>query len=130
MSDVYISYSREETQRAKQLANALAQSGFSVWWDRQILVGASWANQIERQLDQASCVVVLWSATSIKSDWVLDEAAYARESNKLIPVMLDDITLPLGFRALQSVELSNWNGELAHPGFQRLVHGISKLVKS
>jgi hypothetical protein len=125
MSDVFISYARVETPRAGQLARALEESGFSVWWDRQLMAGESWANQIEHELDKARCVIVLWSLTSVASDWVVDEAAYARESSKLIPVVIEDVNLPLGFSAIQSVVLKDWNGQLTHPEFQRLVAAIS-----
>jgi hypothetical protein len=130
MSDVFISYAREETPRAQQIAHALEESGFSVWWDRQILAGVSWASQIEQELDKARCVIVLWSATSIASSWVIDEAAYARESNKLIPVVLENVVMPLGFRSIQGVVLKDWNGESTHPEFKRLVSAISERLSS
>jgi len=126
MSDIFISYAREETARAQQLARALEESGFSVWWDRQVTAGVSWATIIEQQLDKARCVIVLWSAASVASNWVVDEAAYARESSKLIPVVIENVDLPLGFLSIQSVELKDWNGESTHPEFQRLVSAISK----
>ena len=130
MNDVFISYAREETPRAQQLARALEELGFSVWWDRQILAGASWANQIEQELDKARCVIVLWSAMSVASNWVVEEAAYARESNKLIPVVLENVDIPLTFGSIQGVVLKDWNGESTHPEFKRLVSAISECLSS
>jgi hypothetical protein len=130
MSDVFISYARQETGRARQLAHALEQAGFSVWWDHQVLAGESWAKTIERQIDEAQCVIVLWSPTSVASAWVADEAAYALESNKLIPVVFDDVKVPLGFRVLQNIELKDWDGQSTHPAFQRLVAAISSRLNS
>lgn len=130
MSDLFISYAREEISRAQQLAHALEEAGYSVWWDQKIAVGESWANQIERELDNARCVIVLWSAISVANNWVVDEAAYARESNKLIPIVIENIDLPFGFRSIQSVVLIDWNGETSHPEFQRLVAAISERLNS
>jgi len=129
MSDVYISYARQEGSRAELLAHALEEAGISVWWDRQIPVGQTWADLIERELDSAGCVIVLWSANSVKSRWVLDEAAYARDMNKLVPVLIDDVQLPSGFSALQSAVLTDWNGEQSHPNFDHLLKTVSNLVE-
>lgn len=127
MSDVFISYRREEYRLARELAQALEESGFSVWWDRQIRAGESWAAEIEKELSEARCVIVLWSAASVASEWVREEAAYGRDSNKLIPVVIEDVPLPLSFRSLQAFVLKNWNGELTHPEFQRLLKAITEI---
>lgn len=129
MSDVFISYARQERARAEQLASALKQFGFSVWWDSQLAAGDRWANLIEQQLEKASCVVVLWSPESVANAWVRDEAAYGRELNKLIPVVIENVVVPLGFRALQSGVLTDWNGESNHPGFLELVEAIRLRVQ-
>jgi phage replication-related protein YjqB (UPF0714/DUF867 family) len=39
MSDIFISYAKEDRGKAKDIAEALKQQGFSVWWDRSILPG-------------------------------------------------------------------------------------------
>lgn len=129
MSDVFISYARQERLRAELLARALEEAGLSVWWDREILAGETWANLIERELDSASCVIVLWSPNSVQSPWVLDEAAYARDMNKLVPVVIEDVRPPLGFRAVQSAVLTDWNGEQSHPNFRNLLGAVSNAVK-
>jgi hypothetical protein len=128
MSDVYISYSRQESRRAQQLARALETAGFSVWWDRQISAGATWASSIEQALAEARCVVVMWSANSVKSDWVIDEAAYAREEGKLIPVVVDNVEPPLAFRRYQTLPLTEWTGEVKDTELQRLIHAISERI--
>jgi TIR domain len=42
LSDIFISYAREDLRRAKQLAEALKAQGWSVFWDRTIPAGKSW----------------------------------------------------------------------------------------
>jgi hypothetical protein len=130
MSDVFISYARDESRKAEQLGYALEAQGISVWWDRRIPAGESWANLIEQQLDKSRCVVVLVSRTSIASEWVLDEAAYAQDSGKLLPVLLEDVEMPLRMQPIQAADLRGWKGEADHPKLKRLLAEISKVVTS
>jgi hypothetical protein len=69
MSDIFISYASADRERARLLADALAQKGWSVWWDRTIPPGEEFDQVIEEALDAAKCVVVLWSKTSTASSW-------------------------------------------------------------
>jgi TolB-like protein/Flp pilus assembly protein TadD len=87
------------------LARALEDAGLSVWWDRHIQAGTDFSAEIEREIEAARVVVVLWSEASRDSPWVRDEAAYARDRRKLIPVQLDASDPPLGFRQVQSLRL-------------------------
>jgi len=70
MADVFVSYARGDRNFARKLAAALESVGLTVWWDRDIPAGAAFDSAIERELDAARCVVVLWSATSTTSEWV------------------------------------------------------------
>lgn len=88
----------------------MEKDGHSVWWDLRVHPGSNFTTEIAHALNNADTVVVLWSRNSIKSTWVLDEAAAGRDSSKLLPVLLDTSTPPLGFRQFQNVDLSNWSG--------------------
>lgn len=110
MAEVFLSYAREDSGRAKALASALERSGRSVWWDRNIEGGSEYSIEIDEELKSADAVVVLWSAHSVSSAWVRDEAAAGRDSNRLIPVKLDQAEPPLGFRQFQTIDLARWNG--------------------
>ena len=88
-----------------EIAQSLTETGFSVWWDRHIRAGTDFSAEIEREIASARAVVVLWSDASHDSQWVRDEAAYARDRNKLIPVRIDASTPPLGFGQVQSISL-------------------------
>ncbi len=108
MADVFISYARADQSRVERLSAALEAAGLSVWWDRDIEAGAEFSSDIERELDSAAVAIVCWSHHAIKSAWVKDEAAAARDQGKLIPVALDDAQAPLGFRQYQLIDLSSW----------------------
>ncbi len=77
MADIFISYASDDRARVKPLAEALGRKGWSVWWDRKIIAGQAFDQAIERELETARCVVVLWSAHSTASEWVKNEAAVA-----------------------------------------------------
>lgn len=66
MSDIFISYAREDYDAAQRLAEALGGRGWSVWWDRTILAGEHFEKEIREALHKARCVVVLWSPHSIR----------------------------------------------------------------
>src|SRR6478752_4835216 len=102
MSHVFISYSRTDRDRAKRFAAALQERGHAVWWDDDIAAGQTFDAAIEKALGEAACVVVLWSSTSVKSDWVKTEAAEATRRRILVPVLVDEVAIPLEFRRLQT----------------------------
>src|SRR5579864_8974197 len=107
--DVFISYAKQDRDRARNLATALQAAGWSVWWDRNIKVGQAFDQAIEHALDSAKSVVVLWSKNSISSEWVKNEAASAAEREVLVPALIDDVKPPLEFRRKQTANLIGWD---------------------
>jgi hypothetical protein len=77
VADVFISYAREDCLAAQKIAETLKRHGRPVWLDSDIPPQKTWDEMIERELGSASCVVVLWSATSLAKSWVKAEAAEA-----------------------------------------------------
>jgi len=128
VTDVFISYANEDRDRAGRLASALGALGWSVWWDRKIITGQAFDQAIERELETAKSVVVLWSNHSIASEWVKNEAAVAAERGVLVPATIESVRLPLEFRRKQTADLSDWNGEPSHGGFQALCEGVSTAI--
>ena len=66
--------------------------------------GATFPVALASALNDASCAIVIWTDSSIKSDHVLDEAERARQARRLIPVAPRQFNvneLPIGFGALQ-----------------------------
>jgi hypothetical protein len=128
MNDIFISYAHTDRERAQNLAKALKEQGWSVWWDRQIPPGKAFDEVIEKALDTAKCVIVLWSKDSVTSGWVKAESAEGNKRKILIPVLIDDVKIPLEFRRIQAVRLIDWKGTLTHPEFERLLKAVTAIL--
>jgi uncharacterized protein len=129
MADIFISYAREDEATAQRLRDVLASQGWDVWRDKEgIVTGSSWGASIESALRGAKCVVVLWSTPALSSHFVRDEAEIGRNANKLVPVQIGDVELPIGFRGIQTANLMHWQGELDHPEYRKLVAAIADRV--
>ncbi len=128
MPDVFISYAREDRARVRALADACSAHGWSVWWDREIKAGKRFAQVIADALAGARCVVVVWSRSSVASDWVREEAEEGRRRGILIPVLIDDARPPLGFGAIQAVDLQGWDGSAGAEPFQGLIAGMAEIL--
>jgi formylglycine-generating enzyme required for sulfatase activity len=125
MSDIFISYKREEQPIARKLADALELEGWSVWWDPKLRAGEHFDDVIEAALKESKCVIVLWSSGSLQSRYVRDEATYALEHNKLVPVAIENVELPLRFRGVHTLTLSNWGRSADSLEYGKLVEDIS-----
>lgn len=130
MSDIFISYASADRERAKVIAESLAARGWSVWWDRVIPPGREFDEVIEEALDAARCVVVLWSQASVASRWVKTESAEAMRRKALIPVLIENVKIPLEFRRLQAADLSQWHGEPDDPELQNFFQSLETRIRS
>jgi TolB-like protein len=108
---LFISYSRTDLDRARPVIDLLEQGGFDVWWDGRLEGGENFLQTTENALESCACVVVLWSATSVNSHWVRDEAQRGRERGCLVPLTIDGTFAPLGFRQFQLLDISAWDGK-------------------
>lgn len=102
---IFISYAREDRNAAEILSNYLKGAGHNVWWDASLLPGHRFRDSIQNELNSADKVVVLWSANSVASDFVIDEASHALAGGKLVPFSIDGTPPPLGFRGIQTPAL-------------------------
>jgi formylglycine-generating enzyme required for sulfatase activity len=130
MADIFISYASEDRERAKLLAEALKEQGWSVWWDRDLPFGRSFDEVIRTELRAAGCVIALWTESAAESLYVIGEARDALSLKKLISVFLTPsrAELPYDLQAIHGVELFDWNGDTANTEFQRLVSGITTIL--
>lgn len=129
MADVFLSYARDDKQRAAAIAKALEQQGYDVFWDNEIPPGATWADYLQSKIQGAKVQVVLWTATSVQSQWVREEARIGRDAKKLVPIVLDSAMPPFGFGEVQAVDLTAWRGDAEDAAWKRFLAGLASLVQ-
>lgn len=127
---IFISYKREERAFADRLRKTLARLvPANVWWDEDLQAGGRWSEDIDVALRDAACVVVIWSALSVESDWVMQEASYAKYAGTILPVLKDaDAALPVPFREIQTPLLVDWVEGEDHPQVEKVVARARHLV--
>ena len=127
MSNVFLTYAREDDAKAALIARALTGQGWTVWWDRTIPPGKTFV--IEDALEKASCVVVLWSKAALASHWVRAEAAEGMLRGILIQAFLEEVTIPLEFRRIQATDLTAWDGGVGDPKFEQFLQSVTMLMQ-
>ena len=128
MADIFVSYAREDLERAARIGEFLAARGFNVWWDRELTAGDRFSTVIQDALSTAQVVVVLWSKHSINSHWVHAEASEAFDRNILVPLIFDAAIPPLEFRKLHSLSFNGWMLDPADPAGEELIRALSRRV--
>ena len=128
MADVFISYARADQAVARRIAKGLQAAGFDVWWDADLPAHRAYSEVIERNLEDAKAVVVLWSKTAAQSQWVRAEADFARNAGKLVQATVDGSIPPLPFNQIQCADLKGWRGAAGHGGWAKLQASVGALV--
>ncbi len=128
MSDIFVSYAREDKARVRPIVAELERFGWSVFWDERIPGGTLWPDHIVEAIDNCRCMVVFWSELSVKREWVREEALRGKQKNILVPVSIDHVDPPFGFGLRQVVDLSGWNNDPAHPQFKKVLDDIASLL--
>ena len=123
---VFVSYSREDLKAVQPIISAIEAAGYSAWWDGMLSAGERFANTTEVVLEQARAVVVLWSAKSVASHWVHDEATRGRDRGCLVPLSIDGTKPPLGFRQFQTYRVPP-RRSASDPGIAAMLQAIATL---
>ncbi len=75
-------------------------------------------------------MVVLWSARSRDSDFVLEEAEYGRRKEILFPVFIERMEFPYGFGRIQTADLIGWTSDTGHSGLAELIESLKEHLNS
>lgn len=102
---VFISYNHKDKEFVDKLSLKLVYHNVKVWKDEwNISVGDSFIDKIQEALEKASYICVVFSHSSIKSEWVSREinAGLIREIEDknltILPIVIDDCKIPLLLR--------------------------------
>lgn len=102
----FLSYSREDLEFALRLAKDLKKAGANVWMDKlDIRPGQRWDRKVQEALTNCMRLLVILSPSSIDSDAVMDEVAFAIGKQKeVIPVFYRDCGVPFRLVRIQYVD--------------------------
>lgn len=129
MSDVFISYSRNDIAFAKLLHAVLKDNRLDTWIDWQdIPPSADWLAEIYEAIEGADTFVFIISETSLESEICGYEIAHASKHHKrLIPIVIHDIEAG---RVPKELAVLNWiffeeTGEKFEAAIQDLITAIT-----
>lgn len=127
MVDVFISYSRNNRDRVRALADAVKALGYVVWWDDELPPHKSYGDVITEKITNAKAAIVCWSADAAQSEWVRAEADLARNQKKLIQTSYDEVMPPMPFNQIQFASLADWQGQADHSGWRKVQASLTDL---
>jgi hypothetical protein len=130
VADIFLSYAREDRDRIKILVDWLEKQGWAIWWDRRIPPGKTYDQVIEGALNAARCIIVVWSKDSVASEWVRNEAEEGSSRKILVPILIDDVRAPLGFRRMQAANLVDWSGDPQNPELESLFQAVADTLST
>lgn len=118
--NVFISHSSVDKQFARKLDATLSGQGVKVFLDeRDIRIGDSIPRKVHEGLSNATHVIYVISSNSLKSKWVQDELDIAkmiqneRTGCVILPVLIEDIEVPIGFRHLRCANFVAWQDNVS-----------------
>lgn len=131
MSDIFISYSRRDSDFMAMLHKRLTDEGHDVWVDwEDIPPTADWWEEIESAIEEAHVFAFIISANSVHSDICRQEIQYAIDNNKrFIPVLyqeIDDVDAPYVHPAIRSHNWISFADESLHEdAFHKLIDSFN-----
>ncbi|MEK7727385.1 MAG: TIR domain-containing protein, partial [candidate division KSB1 bacterium] len=107
MPHAFISYAREDSAFALQLAKDLRAVGREIWIDKNIKAGESWPSEVQQAIETCEYFLAILSHHSVVSKYVKKEITVASSENKIIvPIILHKCNVPLLLRDLQYVDFT------------------------
>ena len=125
--DIFLSYSRADRVRVREVFEALGSQGWNVFMDEDIPNAARWEDLLLVQLEQVSCVLVLWSQSATDREWVVKEAEAGLKRGVLVHATLDGRKPPDALAALQTNDLSAWSTD-DDPEFLSLLRAVAEKI--
>ena len=106
---VFLSYTREDRDKADATKARLEDAGYTVWQDTtDVKGGENWLRKIEDAIDRCDAFVALISNAYRSSDWVETEYLAAKDKKKLIvPLLIEDCRPPLWTLGYQRIDCTS-----------------------
>ena len=77
MKNLYLSYARDDAQRAAEVQRILQAQGYRPWLDTQGAFGSNWHHEMEAAIAAADALILLLTASAATSPAVTYDWAYA-----------------------------------------------------
>jgi hypothetical protein len=126
--DVFISYSRKNTECADAICVAFDKAGITYFIDRQgIKIEQDYIEKIANEIDNSKMVLFLASADSYRSKYINIELQYAFNNGvPILPYQIDDTKITKKWQMLLSN--ANWYNIHEHPFHSTLITTIAEHV--
>lgn len=109
MPDVFVSYSRKDSDFAEVLRTRLRDAGFSSWIDLEGLqVGEEWGLEIDEAIRASAALIVVVSPASRLSGYVAYEWAFALGAGvRVLPIVVGPTDVPARLASLQHLDFTD-----------------------
>lgn len=128
--DVFVSYSRRDARRAAMVRDKLLAQGLRVFFDSEgIEGGAEFTDVLDRAVKTAKVVLACWTHEALERRWVRIESRIGLDRGTLIATALEPMAhsdLPAEFYNVNVVDLSTFEGQDDHPGWQGVLRSIGR----
>lgn len=104
--NIFISYSRSDSDFVIKLEEDLAKAGIFIWLDQKKISGGElWDRAIEEALGASGILILVVSPSSAISENVANEVQYAvDEGKKIVPIIIEQTKVPLTWRRYQRID--------------------------
>lgn len=132
-TNIFISYSRSDSDFVIKLEEDLAKVGIDIWLDqKKIAAGKLWDREIDKALKSSGILILAISPNSAHSDNVANEVLFAINRGKtVIPVLIEQTDdIPFNWERFQRIDLTNDYEKGLNYLAQSLHHELSVIQKS
>ena len=91
MSNIFLSYCREDQSKAEVIKRDIEKLGHNIWYDKELTGGQPWWNQILKKIRESDIFAFIVSNESLKSQACNCECTYANEVLRpILPIVVDE----------------------------------------
>ncbi len=128
-TEAFISYSRKDSDFARELNLKLQEAGKTTWFDQEsISSGVDFEKEIFKGIDSADNIVFVLSPDSVESEYCEREVLYAANKNKRFVTVLhratDPATMPEPLRVINWIDFTDTSSRAYDKAFAALIQAI------
>ncbi len=136
MSKIFLSYKKDvDSRRASIVRTKLSELGVDTFQDVDMSAGTYFHGRLRDEVEASIAVLVLWSKSSMESQWVISEAQHGLDSRKLVAATFDGVVprdLVMPFNGVHTPDLSDWietGAKADHAGWKSVLKALGVLCK-